>query len=114
MCRRDVSGPTVPVEAGFFDTPEAAEVVFIAHDYAYVASSDLGLWVVNTLRDADAVFVADHYARAEAIVDSSDAAEARMRTFWVTDKPRDEHPADWAGTLFDLKQLMGIIMPSDR
>lgn len=40
--------------------------------------------------------------------DIQPAAEAGMQTFWVTDEPGDEHPADWAGTLLDVKHLIDI------
>jgi HAD superfamily hydrolase (TIGR01549 family) len=34
------------------------------------------------------------------------AAQAGMRTFWLTDTPHDHHPADWAGHLIDIKDII--------
>jgi HAD superfamily hydrolase (TIGR01549 family) len=38
--------------------------------------------------------------------DMQPAAEAGMHTFWVTDGPGGEQPADWVGTLVDVKQVI--------
>lgn len=35
------------------------------------------------------------------------AAEVGMHTFWVTDELSNDHPADWAGALRDVKHLIG-------
>jgi len=34
------------------------------------------------------------------------AAEAGMHTFWVTDDPGEDQPADWTGTLLDVERLI--------
>ncbi len=41
--------------------------------------------------------------------DIEPAAESGMRTFWITHEPGDGHPADGAGALLDVKQLIQTI-----
>ncbi len=59
--------------------------------------------------------IADHIERTpeECLMVGDDldndiwpAAEAGMKTFWVTDQLSEDQPADWAGTLLDLKRLI--------
>lgn len=72
----NVSDPTHPTSAGFYDTPQAARKVVASGDYAYVADGQSGLRIVSisdpahpvevgvytTTRAVQDVAVAGHYA----------------------------------------------------